>query len=381
MNNLVQEIAPQLALPPRSQWVTPEPDAGMAPPENLYDAQGNPLNWIQDAGGQRQFLSTGGPVASPSAPVRTRSSAAPDPMNSIRGRTNPETGTFGSTVPLMPRPAPAPIRGRIGLEPEVPTQTPYVAPRATVRVPSEIEERVTQQSNRQRQVEDRVIGAAFDSRAAGNMRNPRQQPRAEQARPVGEGAQSRGIGGQLNVNPNGSLLEMLQSLNFNVRLPLRGRSSGTEDSNGLSPEQLGLPTIDRPVDIYADINSGGRVTPASAGPPGSAANSFDLSTDNGRMAFQRLMGVTLTPGQMYRSQQEQDALFNAGHTRARRSRHTSGQAFDISPREIGGLRGQEAVREVRRRFVAAYGEEAANGMSFEWHTIGTAPHVHTQPIQ
>lgn len=111
----VRKAAPDIALPPRGQWVTPEPQGGITPPENLYGADGvTPLNYIQDQGGPRQFYTPEGttPTVAPGMEsVGARASAAPmplrgasNPIEGIRGMQEPQPSRFSISAPPTPAP-------------------------------------------------------------------------------------------------------------------------------------------------------------------------------------------------------------------------------------------------------------------------------------
>lgn len=177
--NFAAQFAPEVALPPYGELDTPEPEAGLAPPEHLYDSRGNPLNYIQSQGGPREFLVPRGQAAfaappgpnNPQEPVRLRGrpqqtpdyplgpNTDPQPQDLMRNRLPPS-----GLVPDQPYQGP---RARVAIPPE-----PVHGERVTIPIPPSPSQIAASGSIQQRQTEDQVIGAAFDQRAMRNARDP-----------------------------------------------------------------------------------------------------------------------------------------------------------------------------------------------------------------
>lgn len=180
------------------RWITPDQQAGITPPENLYDANGMPLPYIQDQGGPRTFRSTDGQVYAPTAPIQGTSSPTPAPLTPtgqgptiarpanrvqipmmLRGEPGgPSPATAGLDMPASAYPdesqgpqnlLPPPGRS-MGTRAVLPIPS---APTNRVAVPSEAQERTTLQSNSQRTIEDTVARQAISDRALERARNPR----------------------------------------------------------------------------------------------------------------------------------------------------------------------------------------------------------------
>lgn len=366
--DLIQQHAPDLILPPQGQWVTPETQAGVTAPENLYDAQGNPLNYIQDAGGPRQFFVPGNttpglmppeqPTATPVSGLRGRTSAAPLP---IRGRTDPNAPTLD--IPIIARRGPqaqpqaAPpqdiLRGRT-----TPPQAPYTPPSASVAVPPPNQTPATPG------LQNRVAQASIQNR----QNSPEHMSRQIFNAGLDEHAMNR------TINPEGSLGELLSGFNFDLsglqqilagrqNDPLRGR---TRDPVPISQ----LPIVDPQADLPSRQPRVRRVT----------SNLLpDFSTAEGLAAFNQRTGMNL--GRQLRTQEEQDSLYNRGLTPTRASRHIGGRAMDYPGRQLGGRTGAEAEQFVRDQWEAwGYSTE---GVEFQYESgrgrnQGSGPHVHVE---
>lgn len=105
MRDFLQRHAPLLLLPPKpggeKGWVTPEQQAGMAPPENMYSEQtGEVLPYMQEQGGARQFYVPEGQTATPLVPLQ-----APIALRGFQDPTFPQP-----QAPTAPQPN-APLRG------------------------------------------------------------------------------------------------------------------------------------------------------------------------------------------------------------------------------------------------------------------------------
>lgn len=167
--NFAAQFAPEVALPPYGEFDTPEPEAGLAPPEHLYDNRGNPLNYMQTEGGPREFLVPRGQEAfaapNSQSPVRLRGRAQQTPDYPLGANTDPQPqdlmrpqqpGTSFGERAVLPIP-PAPVRN---------------GPRAVIPIPPSQSQIVAGRSIQQRQTEDQVIGAAFNQRAMRDARDP-----------------------------------------------------------------------------------------------------------------------------------------------------------------------------------------------------------------
>lgn len=381
----LQQHAPELL----GEWITPEPDAGLAPPENLYDAQGNPLNYIQDQGGPRQFLAPAGQAAyapTPS-PLSGRSSPTPTPLQGpgpmpprqsnrvqipmmLRGEPGgPSPATGGLDIPsyALPDAGPQPQNllpspGRaMGTSPVVPIPP---APTNRLRVPSEAQERVGLQSNLQRSTEDIVARQAMANRTMSATLNPNG---SNTPTPQSQGPVSRNnIRHPMDMrfqdvinNPGSTLRDLIAA-------------SGREfDFAGFrNPTQPETPTSD----LRGRTGNTQRVSSWSDSP------AFNLSTPEGLADFNSRMGLTL--GDQVRTQAEQDRLFNNRQTPTRHSYHITGEAFDVPPDAIGGLSGTNAVNAVLTRMQEA--RYNVDDYEVKWETghgnnQGTGAHVHVEP--
>ena len=179
-NNFAAQYAPEVALPPYGEFDTPETDAGLTPPEHLYDSNGTPLNYIQSQGGQREFLVPRGQqvFSAPSTPnttqapirLRGRGQQIPDyplgpntdaqPQNLMR----PDMPSATARIPPMQSQSP-PVQGQ---------SLPYQGlirpptPSATVRIPPSQSQPPVSGNTQQRTMEDQITTAAFAER---NMQN------------------------------------------------------------------------------------------------------------------------------------------------------------------------------------------------------------------
>lgn len=190
-NDFAAQYAPEVALPPYGEFDVPETDAGLTPPEHLYDSSGTPLNYIQNQGGQREFLVPRGQQVF-SAPPTPNSTQTPMRM---RGRTQqtpdyplgPNTDTQPQNLmrPDMPRATARIPPAQSQMPPSQSLVRPDM-PRATVRIPPSqsqppasgntqqrtMEDQVTNAALTERGMQDRVANAAFAERALGNARSP-----------------------------------------------------------------------------------------------------------------------------------------------------------------------------------------------------------------
>lgn len=349
----VRQVAPELAL---RGWTTPETEAGVTPPENMYDAQtGTPLNWIQDQGGQRMFYVPQGVQATPVRPVGA---------DGLRNRIEePATvpGLRGPTSDELPPNQALTMRGRLDFEQPrdllVPPQNPqaqarsgYVGPRATATIPP-------QRPNlypRPGAVSPRAT-ARIPSISEG-LRNENRSPNVS------------GIGQE---NAAETLGDMLSRLNFDIpQLRLNSANAGLRGrANDVRADMPALPEV--------DVNRDGPF--ARRRVAGNLAEYPQIGTPQGLAEFNQRMGLNLRS--QGRSQAQQDVMRRAGITTATRSWHTQGYAADITPNDLGGLTGQAAVNEVKRRLQAAgYPDMEVIWESGHGRGQGTGAHVHIEPM-
>ena len=391
MNEFVTQHAPDIALPPRGQWTTPEPQAGITPPENLYGPDGRtPLNYIQDQGGPRQFYTPEGttPTVAPGmAPVAARTSAAPTPIQGIRGMQEPQTSRFsisaapaqaGVTEPqnLMRRPpGPQPVQQQNynGQAPANPAPSGTRPGSTTVPLAQATTRGERQGTMRREEPQGTSFPGILEEMGLnlpGSLGST-PAPRESNNEAIRNYSRSQGSGAV-------TLEDVLRSLNFDFSgLPGPRRRfdspNQTPTNRGPSasvriPDDVYLPTADP----RADFGATGRVSRTSNN------RMYDFSTPEGLAEFNRRTGFNLTP--QLRTRAEQDALIRRGATRARNSAHLTGQGVDITPRQIGGLTGDAAVAEVRARLQNA-GYDVDN-IELIWEDgvhAGTGPHVHGQP--
>lgn len=84
----MQQVAPQIALPPRGQWITPDQQTGMQEPSAIYGADGMPLPYIQEQGNRQYYSPTGTEgIRTEGAPMQARARATPTPIQGLRGLT------------------------------------------------------------------------------------------------------------------------------------------------------------------------------------------------------------------------------------------------------------------------------------------------------
>ena len=123
-SDFVSRFAPHLS------FVSPQEDSGGMPgPDNHpYDNNRMPLPYIQEQGGQRTYYNDSGVADlrgyTPSAPTEeflgfTPPSGATIGPDDLRGRSTTTPGP-GTTRPMDPAPPVDGLRGRIGLDPDVP---------------------------------------------------------------------------------------------------------------------------------------------------------------------------------------------------------------------------------------------------------------------
>lgn len=383
--NFVRQYAPELAVPPPSGWVTPEPQAGLQSPENLYGADGMPLNYIQDAGGPRQFYAPQGAFAAPTGPapgpVRARASAAPAPLAGLRGRTDPNAPTFD--IPILGQSAPqniltppipeqryngpravvrippdttAGLRGRTE-EPTAPTQPTYNGPRATAAIPenTRVGQTISNNLGTEQMARD-VARLSMDDRAMERAANP-------------EGT---------------TLLDMLESAQFRVPDFLRnlgGQRREPDDGlrgRGQRGNRVRIDNISPIIDIEADFRGQPRVSRTSNRIIRGMMPNF--STPEGLAEFNSRTGFNL--GTQLRTRAEQDALIRRGVTNARNSLHLTGGAFDVTPRDVGGLTGENGLQAIKVRLRS--GGYDPEQFTYLWETgdgpgQGTGRHWHVQP--
>lgn len=233
----LQETAPELGT-----WITPEPEAGITPPENLFDANGMPLPYIQDAGGPRTFRSTNGQAYAPTAPVQGTSAPTPAPLTPtgqaptiarpsnhvqipmlLRGEPGgPSQATAGLDMPASAYPDDGTGPQNLLPPPGRPMGTRAVlpippAPTNRVSVPSEAQERVTGASNMQRSIEDTVARQAMSDRTMQATRNTRGQsttPTPQTQGPVSRNANPHPMDTRMQDvfrNPGATLRDLLEA--------------------------------------------------------------------------------------------------------------------------------------------------------------------------
>lgn len=191
MKDLIAQHAPDLLLPPRegdkAGWVTPGAQAGIEPPEALYDeTTGMPLNTYREGDGPTQFFVPQGATPTPTRPVGTD------------GLRNRDTGDFavqdqGPTFTPPEEPAGLTLPPETGAPPGVPLRVASEPPSARASIPPEAPP-VRQAPARQpaRPTGGPTLGALFE-----NLRIPMSLPpnvltgtgetgRSRPARPVGE---------------------------------------------------------------------------------------------------------------------------------------------------------------------------------------------------
>lgn len=364
------------------RWITPDQQAGLAPPENLYDASGTPLPYYQEEGGPRQFRSVDGQAYAPSeTPLRGMSSLELAPLPNVtgtpfpprqpnhvqipmelRGRTGETPRGPGLDRPGLDMPESAypdagpqnllPGRG-MGTHPVIPIPP---APTNRIRVPSEAQERVGLQSNAQRAIGDTVARQAITNRALSTAL----YPNGGSTTPT---PQSQGPAPSRNNNPHpmDRFQEVLRRPGATIRDML--------DAGGLSFDFFGTPTAapqqELPtVDARADSNSvqrvstnprGGFVRPANAGQwEGRAPEIEELLLSR---------NIRLTAGAAYRT------------GNARRHGHPEGNSIDIPPDQyeaaIAAIRADPRFANIpmQPRFVRR-GTDFGNGV------VATGDHYH-----
>lgn len=336
--NFAAQFAPEVALPPYGEFDTPEPEAGLAPPEHLYDSRGNPLNYIQTEGGPREFLVPRGqavfaapPTAdNPQAPVRLRGRAQQTPDYPLGANTDPQPQD------LMRPQQPGTRFGQ----------------RATLPIPPSPSQIVASGAIQQRQTEDQVIGAAFDQRAMRNARNP-----------VGsiQDEFNAGTAGGL-----GTLQRLIQESGFGEQLsnfisqlqgrapdgPGRRRAPGAEmesELRGMSNPHNELSMVDTPP---------GNVVPVSA-EYGRAQNYNGRAQEVYDLLVSR--GIRLGP--------------NAGvrHSNALTGGHPAGNSIDVPPGQY-----EEAIAIIRERYpnMPLQPIFIRRGQRFRGGVVSTGDHYH-----
>lgn len=326
--NFVRQFAPELSLEPAA------PRGGLNV-EQPYDAQGTPLPWMQEQGGQRQYFGTPGGLA-----VEQPADAQGTPLPFVQSQgTRQYFGTPGADG----------LRGRTPEEPSNPAPQNVLIetgrPGNTARIPplENIEAQIRGGAGLHRvgptreTIENRAAGGATAERTMQALRNP-------------EGMTLGDVLGQFNF----------QIPSFLRTDGLRGRM----DERRTIEEPINPASVDPNVDLDRGVAQSGQ--------------RFNVSTSEGLADFNQRMGLNI--GNQVRTQAEQDSLFRRGLAPSRTSRHLTGEAVDITPRQLGGLTGQEAVAEVRRRLYAAgYSDMYVQWESGHGRNQGTGAHVHVQP--
>lgn len=343
--DFVRQHAPNLFIPGDGNAGS----AGLAEEQPRYDrVTGMPSPWLREGSGPREYFGDAElrGMQEPDFPMApaadTISGAAPSIVTGPTN-TNPPPGFQGYDELIVPAPArrtdPAPY-GPGGITGGL-TEDAYVGGGPTERAPQDILRGRGQRGGRVRTPQGPGNVAGYDSPALTGIGRAMQRPQGQ------------------------TLADMLESVGFQIpNIPsflsgdrpdrLRGGASYSEEAIDTPPSMGSVQTV-------------------------SSTTMPDFRTDSGLADFNSRMGLNLRS--QYRSQAQQDALRARGVTRARVSAHTSGNAFDVPPREIGGLRGDAAVEEVRTRLQAA----GYPPMELRWESghgrgQGTGPHVHAEPL-
>lgn len=318
---------------------------------NAYDQQGMPLPYTQNQSGGRQFFgtpATGAPPVAPTAPTPT-----PPPQAGVDAGPGTDPNDVWAAVNGTDNQGP---RAGITLPgPRQPMQDTQAAVNGGLDGPSAVAP-----------VQDMLRGRTPYGSGPPDSRAIEQRI----MNGVGTGMidpSSPGRAGDRALRQGATLADLLSHLNFTLPSAPRSASAHQVDNGkvlrNVAPEYGTKPEPDRRL---RDL--------------GALSELPNFRSQDGLNEFNRRMGLQL--GSQTRTQAEQDRLRRSGRTTATLSFHdpSLGMAADIHPREIGGLTGQRAVQEVRRRAVAA-GYNVGN-MQFIWEDgvhRGTGPHVHMEP--
>lgn len=365
----MQQVAPQIALPPRGQWITPE-QGNDQPLYGGTDSNGErmPLPYFQQ-GGERSYYSPTGAtgLSTEGAPVRATARASLGPIEGIRGRQDPMFDIPG-------------LRGR---ENDTPINSPTIAPitNAGPRVPPSTDlmrnglAGITEMPNYSRSPLSGLPRLPEPSRLPGT-------PGAAPSRSR-EYTQIDGSLGNINGPPpapnqnveysrqlmetgsGGTLFDMFEQAQFPIPEWLRRIAGRTSTA----------PTNEQPVqDLRGRTGQTQRTSQWNRSP------NFNLSTPEGLAEFNDRMGLEL--GDQIRTREEQRRLYERGLTPTLNSYHITGEAFDVPSGAIGGLTGENAVNAVLTRMRQA--RYNVDDYVVKWETghgtnQGTGPHVHVEP--
>lgn len=337
--DFVSKWAPQFRLSKQNS----APRAGLDP--QPYDAQGTPLPWLSEGGGPRQYFGTPGPDGLrgrlptpevPQAPVSNN-----DAMFGARLADEPPMPLDDEVSGMMPT----------RVDPRADFQSP--APQDLMRRPPVVQGELT-------------LGTPRPINA------PRVDPRADLS--------NQSTGPQKNTfdtgrAPAGQTLGDLIS-QYGFRIPQMPRPN--REIRGRQVEEFGLGALAQPV--MGDPNQGLSRQPQGHSVYNAPSGLPNFSTPQGLTEFNQRTGFNI--GNQVRTQAEQDSLFQRGLTRAQRSYHQTGEAFDIPGSALNGLTGQAAVNEVRNRLRAAgYPDMELRWESGHGRNQGTGRHVHAEPAR
>lgn len=366
-NNFAAQYAPDVALP-AYEWATPDTgqEAGLDTPENLYDENGNPYNYMQVEGGQRQFLVPQGATAFRQAPgnsalqeeVQLRGRTR-EPVYGLRGRTPDATDGIRGRMPQTVEPQDLMRRQpQAGLDPIGQLQqqlNPPSPPVARLRVPG-VDETVTNAAIDQRRTEDRVSGAAIDERARqGALNTP------------------GSIQDQFNAGTAGglgTLQRLLEDQGFDLsglldRLRGHAPAGPSSSDRGASGASMESPLRLRGQTIDTDPNMDSRITPVSANYGNATVNNTQGFVGRATEIEQLLRqnGVRLTRGAGVRNRN------------AVRGGHPEGNSVDVPPNEL-----ENAVRIIRAdpRFanIPMQPIYIRRGQRFPGGVVATGNHYH-----
>lgn len=344
--SFVQEVAPELAL--RGRFT--ESEAGLAGPEYMYDSRGNPLNWIQNEGGVRQFYVPEGEQAFSAPPVQA---------DGLRGRTPQPVQELAPNAGLT-------LRGRVPMA-SAPQANRFQLNNTPIDTANP-EDLLRRRSASRTQRLPPPVSPSGDIEVTYGRRGPNVAPRV----PVpGEDMRNE------NRSPNTSGLDLPEGATIGdmlrrigIRLPnIRFPDAGTGEASA-STGLRGRSAVD--------------VQPASNP---RALNNFNdngmprFDTPEAVAEFNQATGFDIRPNQV-RTQAEQDALVARGRTRSRDSYHIPGLAADIPASQLNGLTGAQAEEFVRNRLQAA--GYPVNNMDIVYESgrgrnQGTGAHVHIEP--
>lgn len=352
----MQQVAPEIALPPRGQWVTPERDT---PLYGGTDAQGEriPLPYIQDQGGPRQYNASGvtGGLSVEGDPTRAVTRPAPLPIQGLRGLSPPEGSPNDTMIrgwgpsaratipPVSSGPQDLMGRGRVGIR-----EAPVLNPRGQRAI----------------NPEGRTPGHYYPAPQSGQRGSTAGIP--PMRRPMTNMDYSRQL---MDVGGQNTLLDMFELGQFQIPEFLRNLA-GPRSTTPQGSEMQRTPVEDLR----------GRTGNAQRTSRWNRAPSFNLSTPEGLTEFNERMDLSLD--NQVRTREEQQRLYDAGQTPTMNSYHLTGEAFDVAPRHIGGLTGENAVNAVLTRMrQAGYN---VDDYEVKWETgsgrnQGTGAHVHVEP--